>query len=181
MKNFAKTAALAILMAAAVPFSFAAGEEQGSKADVSVAKPAAVDAPSEELPPLTEKVARLAAILSVAFDRLPDATCDQEKSRVIWALSGKFNIPGIRYDRYSAFMQIDGRTFAGVDFASQNGAAITMQGFEMETPEPGSAAFKIKVVEKDASSTNFFVFDRAEIEKDAAKALKDLKSAPLPE
>ena len=119
--------------------------------------------------------------MAVAFDRLPEASCDKEKARVIWGLAGQFKVTGVRYDRYSVFMQIDDRTFAGVDFAAQNGSAITMQGFEIETPEPGSASAKVKVVEKDASTTNFFIFDRAEIDKEASKAIQDLAANAIPQ
>jgi len=179
MKQRAKALAVA-LTALAVPFLlFAAGEDAKAPqgADVSVAKPASSEDSGEAIPPFTQNVAKLAAIMAVAFDKLPDATFDKESARVVWGLSGQFRAPGVRYDRYSAFMQIDGRTYAGVDFASQNGSALTMQGFELETPETGSSPAKVKVVEKDSASSSFFVFDRADIEKEAEKAIQTLAKA----
>jgi len=176
MKPSATTLAIALALASSC-LAFAAGEDKAPPqgAEVSVAKPASAEDAGEAIPPFTQNVARLAAVMAVAFDKLPDATFDKENARVIWGLAGQFRVPGVRYDRYSAFMQIDGRTYAGVDFASQNGSALTMQAFELETPEIGSSQIKVKVVEKDSATSSFFVFDRSEIEKEAAKAMEELR------
>jgi hypothetical protein len=113
--------------------------------------------------------------MAVAFDRLPRRFYSRDAARVSWLMPEDFRVPGVRYDRFSALYQIDGKTYAGVDIAKQEGRVITLQGFEMETPESPSNV-KVKVVEKDAASTKFFTFDMEQVEKDVQAVLADLKA-----
>jgi hypothetical protein len=145
------------------------------KPQVIVAKPAPDAAPAiEEAPPLTEKVAKNAAMLSLAFNSLPDAVYDKKEAKVIWTLAGQFKQAGVRYDRYSVFLQLEGRTYAGVDLSRQEGDVITLQAFELETCEGPVSNVKVKVVEKDTPDRNFFIFDYTEMDAAAKKAVKDL-------
>lgn len=158
------------------------GSSQDRKsAQVVVSKPASEDAPavSEEPPPaLTEKVAKLVAMMSVAFEHLPDASYDKDEAKVIWNMRGAFKVEDVRYDRYSALFQVEERTYAGVDFARQEGERLTLQGFELETPEPPVRHAKVKVVEKDQASKSFFVFDMDEIERAAMRLVNDMPAKP---
>ena len=178
MKNLL-TLVFALAFAAVLQGAPNDGQAQDKKTpQVIISKPASEDvAPqiSENLPPpLTEKVAKLAAIMAVAFERLPQAFYDKEEARVAWLLAGQFKLEDVRYDRYSALYQIDDRTYAGVDFATQEGKLLTLQAFELETPEPPVRNAKVKIVEKDSASTSFFIFDLDEIEKATQKALQEL-------
>ena len=156
------------------------GTSQDRKtAQVIITKPAADETPSvseEPPPPLTEKVARLAAMMAVAFEHLPDASYDKDESKVVWTLRGQFKLDDVHYNRYSIFFQLEDRTYAGVDIAKHEGDQITLQGFELETPEPPIRSAKIKVVEKDQSSKSFFIFDMGEIERAAMRFVNDAPS-----
>jgi len=153
------------------------GVQKPVKAQVIVAKPAP-DEPepgtAPEPPPLTEKIAKSAAMLAIAFNSLPNAVYDKKEATVIWTIAGQFKTPDVRYDRYSVFLQADGRTYAGMDFARQEGDVLTLQAFELETHEGPYANVKVKVVEKDIPDSSFFIFDYNEMAAATIKALKEL-------
>lgn len=160
-----------LLLAALLPLAGRA-DDAPPAADVTVKKAAADDA--EEAPALNQDSAKVAAMMAVAFDRLPGAIVEGNSAKVYWKPVGPFKRDGMKFGRLAVFFQLDGRTYAGVEFLPQEGGALEIRGYEFETPESDVSFAKVKVAERDSSSTNFIVFERSEIEADARKAIREI-------
>jgi len=157
-----------------------ASAASSAPADITVVKegvPSASSTENEEQG-LSIENARLAATLATAFDKLPNSIFDPSSAKVVWLLSGPFKKRELNYERFAVFMQLDGRTYAGVDFARQESSILTMHGFEIDTPESLSGNLRIKVVDKSSAATEYCFFSRAEIDQAAEKAIEELKGQP---